>query len=123
MSTAPTVEQQRPAHWFRKGVSGNPNGRKPGSRNKLAEDFLADLSAAWREHGPEALRKCFEEEPAKAVSIVAGLMPRHAEIAVDIDVRTQVTSMLAEFRGEGVPDKTIAGLMRLLPKTIDHADD
>jgi hypothetical protein len=40
---------------FIKGWKGG--GRKLGSRQKIAEDFLADFHAVWQEHGLEALRE------------------------------------------------------------------
>ena len=36
---------------WKPGQSGNPKGRPQGSRNKLSEDFLADLHDAWLAFG------------------------------------------------------------------------
>jgi hypothetical protein len=49
-----TDAQQKP--WlFKPGQTGNPAGRPKGSRNKLAEDFVADAYQKWQQHGPKAL--------------------------------------------------------------------
>ncbi len=39
---------------YLKGIAGGP-GRPPGSRNRLTEDFLGDVHAAWLERGREAI--------------------------------------------------------------------
>jgi V8-like Glu-specific endopeptidase len=36
------------------GQSGNPKGRPQGSRNKLSEEFLADVHASWQVWGRPA---------------------------------------------------------------------
>ena len=45
-----------------KGFPGGP-GRPLGSRNKLREDFFADMHAAWLEHGPEVINRLIAERP------------------------------------------------------------
>ena len=36
---------------WKPGESGNPAGRPKGSRNKLSEEFVAEIYADWCEHG------------------------------------------------------------------------
>jgi hypothetical protein len=62
-----------------------PGGRPKGSRNKLAESFVADLRDVWETHGIEALERCAEEEPAQFVRVVASLMPKDINLNVGID--------------------------------------
>ena len=38
---------------YLKGIAGGP-GRPAGSSNRLTDDFLGDLHAAWQEHGRKA---------------------------------------------------------------------
>ena len=47
---------------YLKGIAGGP-GRPAGSRNKLTEEFLGDLHAAWHEHGREAIDRVVAERP------------------------------------------------------------
>ena len=53
-----------------KGTPGVPD-RPIGSRNKLTEDFLADMLAAWQERGPEAINRVIDERPEVFLAIVA----------------------------------------------------
>ena len=72
-----TDAQQTP--WrFKPGQSGNPAGRPKGSRNKLAEDFLADAYQQWQQHGSKALETMATSEPAKFCQMVAGLLPKES---------------------------------------------
>ncbi|MGC1996266.1 MAG: DUF5681 domain-containing protein [Pseudolabrys sp.] len=64
---------------FKRGQSGNPKGRPKGSRNKLSEQFVADLHAAWQLFGRPALMTTALTEPSVFVRVVASLMPKELE--------------------------------------------
>ena len=84
LQTAPTVNDQKP--WqFKPGQSGNPAGRPKGSRQKLAESFLADLAAHWSLNGKDALEEAYKKNPVEYVRVVASLLPKN--VAVDVDVK------------------------------------
>lgn len=71
-----TDDKQRPAHLFKPGQSGNPNGRPKGSRNKLGEQFLSDLQNLWEEKGMETLEVAREEKPMEFAKMIAGILPK-----------------------------------------------
>ena len=47
---------------YLKGMPAGP-GRPLGSHNKLRDDFLADMHAAWLEHGPDVIDRLIAERP------------------------------------------------------------
>ena len=55
-----TIRNER-GHYL-KGMPGGP-GRPLGSRNKLSEDFLCDMHAAWTAHGSAVLDRIISERP------------------------------------------------------------
>ena len=61
---------------FVPGRSGNPDGRPPGSRQKIAERLLADIRVVWEECGLQVLRTLAAEDPAKLAQIAYGLVPK-----------------------------------------------
>ncbi|MFT8896283.1 MAG: DUF5681 domain-containing protein [Acetobacter sp.] len=67
---------------FKPGKSGNPAGRKKGSRNKLAEDFIAALCADFKEHGVSAIQKMRLEKPDSYINAIVKLVPTQFQ-AVD----------------------------------------
>lgn len=82
---------------FAPGQSGNPLGRPKGSRNRLAEDFVADLRAVWSRRGSEVLEKLADKRPHELARLVAYTMPKEF-VVKDQTVKElsdeQVSSML-----------------------------
>jgi hypothetical protein len=77
-----TQTQQRPAHLWGPGQSGNPAGRPKGSRNRLSEDFVAALYSDFQEHGSAAIAACRTEKPDVYVRVIANLLPKDMTIKV-----------------------------------------
>ena len=69
---------------FIKGQSGNPAGRKPGSRNKFQEDFWRDLAKLWETEGAAALERVLKNDPSTFLRVAAGLLPKEEEHHVKI---------------------------------------
>ena len=66
---------------WKKGESGNPNGRPKGSRNKLSEAFLRVLADDFVEHGQDVIETLRKDEPDKYVATVGRLMPKLMELS------------------------------------------
>jgi hypothetical protein len=81
MAADDTARKQR-GRPFQKGQSANPAGRPKGARNKLAEDFLADVHALWETDGAAALLEARTEKPTEFVKMVAGLLPKETLVRI-----------------------------------------
>ena len=77
-----TKLQQKPAHLWKPGTSGNPAGRPKGSRNRLSEDFVAALYDDFQDHGSAAIAACRAEKPDVYVRVIASLLPKDMTIKV-----------------------------------------
>jgi hypothetical protein len=122
MSDAAIANDRDPKGRFQTGNIGG--GRKPGSRNRLGEQFIADLADAWQKHGAAALEACAIEEPSQFCRIIASLLPKQAELSVDIDIMHDVTSKLEAFRTLSAmlgadPAAGLRRLKRIAPQ-IEH---
>jgi hypothetical protein len=118
------VEKQRPAHWFKPGQSGNPAGRKLGSRNALATDFVRAMAADFAENGVEAIRRVRDEKPDVYLKVCADLLPKEFSIDGQIDVLHDAGSVLECFRTMSAllganPEHGMKRLRKLAPQ-IDH---
>jgi len=65
---------------WKPGQSGNPAGRKPGSRNKLTEAFLKALCDDFEANGVDAIAAVRLEDPAAYVKVIAMLCPKELEM-------------------------------------------
>lgn len=83
----PAAPKQRRAdvlreHAFKPGQSGNPKGREKGSRNKLTEQFVADIYADWQEHGVQAIKDVRDKSPTDYLKVVAGVITKDVAVTV-----------------------------------------
>jgi hypothetical protein len=125
MSNAGVVSNGRDQRTGRFLAGNIGGGRKPGSRGKVAEAFLADAYQVWRESGIESLRATAATDPARFCSIISSILPKEAEISLDIDVKAQVVHLLEDFRSANIKiDRSFeATLKRLMAPTIDADSD
>ena len=80
---------------WQSGQSGNPTGRPRGARSKLTEAFIGDVLAIWERRGPAILEKCATRDPIGFVNVVAGLMPKKAQLDVELP---SVEDLIASYR-------------------------
>jgi len=64
------------------GFSGRPRG----SRNKLGEVFIAALAQDFEAHGAWAIAKFREKFPGKYLSVVAQILPKEIDLALEADI-------------------------------------
>jgi Family of unknown function (DUF5681) len=81
---------------FKPGQSGNPKGRRQGSRNKL-EEFFRDLCDAWQAFGKPALMTAAWTHPVEFVRVVASLIPRELEATI-----TPVTKRMSDAQLDAI---------------------
>ena len=74
--------QERPdfSTRFKPGQSGNPKGRKSGSRNALSEAFISAINQDFVEHGVAVIKAVREDNPAAYLKIIASIVPKDLNI-------------------------------------------
>ena len=80
--------------------SGNPAGRPKGSRNKLSEEFVAEVYADWCEHGALAIQTVRQTRPDVYVKVVASLLPRQVQAEVTGPTHEERVAELVERLAE-----------------------
>jgi hypothetical protein len=123
----PVLEKPKPRNpgWSnikpaKKGEVRNPLGRGIGSRNKLADAFIADVHDKWQVQGPAVLDETIKRKPWEFVKIVAGLMPQKLEITnkfqslPDAELRDSLARALTELAtgADGRPPSGCIGNQR-----------
>lgn len=62
---------------FASGKSGNPAGRKPGSKNKLSELFIVAMRTDFAEHGASAIAALRHSDPGAYLAAIRSMIPHH----------------------------------------------
>ena len=81
-------------------ILGHPNrgGRPRGARNKLAEQFIADINEEWQRRGKATLRVLSENDLTK---VVANLMPKLIDTKLDARLEIDVVDLDAYAEAKG----------------------
>ena len=76
---------------FRSGSewNGNAAGRPVGSKNKLSESFLRELTRSFEKHGKEAIDRVCKDSPSEYLRIIAGLMPKEFLLELSQEEKTR----------------------------------
>jgi hypothetical protein len=96
MSESEIIERDKVTGRFLAGNGGG--GRKPGSRNRHSENFLAAFADDFEQHGADVIRKVRAEKPDVYLRIAADLLPREAQLDINVDVLHDVGNVLEAFR-------------------------
>ena len=73
---ANTNAKQKRGKPFVKGQVANPKGRPPGSRNKIAESYIAAMSAKFEEQGEKIIDEIIRDKPEVFLKCVHDLVPK-----------------------------------------------
>lgn len=96
---------------FKKGQSGNPNGRPRGSRHKLTEAVLKAYADDFAHNGIAAVEKVRATDPATYLRVIASLLPKELEATVrHVDANQLSDDDLADIAagcGEGTANPSL----------------
>ena len=77
------MTKQKPAHLWKPGQSGNPNGRPVGAKQRLSEDFVEALLKDFEAHGASAIVACREQKPDAYLMCIAKCLPKEVNMKAD----------------------------------------
>lgn len=81
---------------WKKGESGNPNGRRSLARQELGDAFLRVVRSDWAEKGAATVIEMREKDPVAYVRMVAALLPAQ----VEHEVTEGLAALLSGIRSE-----------------------
>ena len=67
-------------------IRPNGGGRPVGSRTRLSQKLITDLSEIWHEHGPDVLRKMALRDPIALARMAYSTLPK--DILVSVEQKT-----------------------------------
>jgi hypothetical protein len=80
-------------------LQGHKRGGRPkGARDRHSRNFLNAFADDFEQHGAAVIAQVREEQPAVWLRIAADLLPKQAELNVDVSVMADVTNVLQAFR-------------------------
>lgn len=67
---------------FKPGQSGNPSGRRKGTRNQFSQNFIQAYSDDFDKNGPETIKRVRQTDPVAYLRIGAGVIPKEYDVKV-----------------------------------------
>lgn len=85
---------------WKKGESGNTEGRGRANRDKLSRSFMLALSTDFELNGVDAINRVRKSDPASYLRVIASLVPKELEIKnLDENLTDeQLTDVIATLR-------------------------
>jgi hypothetical protein len=106
-------------------IGGKPGpGRPKGARSRFSENFLEAFASDFEQHGASVIEKVRVTRPGLYLRIAADLLPKEAQLDLNVDVLHGARSTIEAYRTlvdivGGAPDVGLRRLKRLAPQIVD----